>query len=238
MEYKKIIDFHSHVLPGIDDGSRNVETSIQMLSDCRANGVEVMVATPHFYADCDRVEDFLQKREASCAKLMDACTAEIPLLLLGAEVAFFEGMSRADKISELTIENSDIMLLEMPFRRWRESDIVEVEKLIRERNFQIVIAHLERYLKIQEDARQLESLLELPVMIQINAEALLDWKKRRAALKLFRNGQAQLLGSDCHGLHRRPPNLWEGRAVLEKKLGTAFLDRLDDAGNNLLGKLV
>ncbi|MGN0395823.1 MAG: CpsB/CapC family capsule biosynthesis tyrosine phosphatase, partial [Coprococcus sp.] len=44
----EIIDFHSHILPGIDDGSRNVETSIKMLDRCADNGVGLMVATPHF----------------------------------------------------------------------------------------------------------------------------------------------------------------------------------------------
>ena len=46
-----VIDFHSHILPGIDDGSRNVETSIGMLRMCKEHGVDTMIATPHFYAD-------------------------------------------------------------------------------------------------------------------------------------------------------------------------------------------
>ena len=45
-----VIDFHSHILPGIDDGSRNVETSIGMLRMCREQGVDIMIATPHFYS--------------------------------------------------------------------------------------------------------------------------------------------------------------------------------------------
>ena len=47
----EVIDFHSHVLPGIDDGSRNIETSIEMLRLSRNAGVDRMIATPHFYAD-------------------------------------------------------------------------------------------------------------------------------------------------------------------------------------------
>ena len=59
----EVIDFHSHVLPGIDDGSRNIETSIEMLRLSRNAGVDRMIATPHFYADEDRIEHFLEKRE-------------------------------------------------------------------------------------------------------------------------------------------------------------------------------
>ena len=51
-----VIDFHSHILPGIDDGSRNVETSIGMLWMCKEHGVDTMIATPHFYADSNTVE--------------------------------------------------------------------------------------------------------------------------------------------------------------------------------------
>lgn len=54
-----VIDFHSHILPGIDDGSRNVETSIGMLRMCKEHGVDTMIATPHFYADSNTVRGSL-----------------------------------------------------------------------------------------------------------------------------------------------------------------------------------
>lgn len=58
-----IIDFHSHILPGIDDGARNLETAMGMLSQVREQHVDIMVATPHFYASRDRIDTFLQRRE-------------------------------------------------------------------------------------------------------------------------------------------------------------------------------
>ena len=59
----KIIDFHTHILPGIDDGSRDIDTSCRMLEMAAEQGVELIVATPHFYASRDRIEHFLEKRE-------------------------------------------------------------------------------------------------------------------------------------------------------------------------------
>lgn len=67
----KVIDFHSHILPGIDDGSKNVETSIEMLRRSKAAGVDIMIATPHFYADCDRIERFTEKRLGAYQKIED-----------------------------------------------------------------------------------------------------------------------------------------------------------------------
>lgn len=72
----EVIDFHSHVLPGIDDGSRNIETSIEMLRLSRNAGVDRMIATPHFYADEDRIEHFLEKREHAYQSLIEAVTTE------------------------------------------------------------------------------------------------------------------------------------------------------------------
>ena len=98
----------------------------------------------------------------------------------------------------------------------------------------MIIAHLERYLKISGNKQGIRQLLELPVVIQINAGSLMDWKTRGPLLKMFKNGTAQLLGSDCHSLHRRPPNLAEGRAVLKKKLGDGILQQIDAFGEELL----
>ena len=63
------IDFHTHILPGIDDGSRNVEMSLRMLAAQREQQVDEIVATPHFYAQKDSVEEFLLRRQRSYEKL-------------------------------------------------------------------------------------------------------------------------------------------------------------------------
>ena len=57
-----MIDFHSHILPGIDDGSRSLETSLEMLRLSRKQGVDYIVATPHFYAMKDRTQEFFERR--------------------------------------------------------------------------------------------------------------------------------------------------------------------------------
>lgn len=231
----EVIDFHSHVLPGIDDGSQNIETSVRMLKESTIQGVDIMVATPHFYASKDRIADFLKRRNRAYDSLRGALGDHLtPKLRLGAEVAFFPGISEAAQIDKLTLQGTRILLLEMPFRTWRSSDLAEVEKLIRKRNFQIILAHLERYMGMKENKKKIEEIKQMPVYVQINAESLLQWKKKRMLVKQFDNGEAHLLGSDTHGINHRSPNLGLGRDVLRKKLGEDALRRIDSLGNRLI----
>lgn len=229
-----IIDFHSHILPNIDDGSRSPEISCQMLADADSQGVEVMVATPHFYADRMQMGLFLTKRDEAYERVMECPDRTDNITILkGAEAAFFSGMSRAEELDRLCIEGTRLLLLEMPFRPWTGKDLDEVERLIN-RKITPVIAHLERFYGFQRDKALIPELLDMPVYIQMNAECLLDWRLRRTPLKLFKTGQAHLLGSDAHSRSHRPPNLDKGRAVLEKKLGHGVLERMDRLGEELL----
>ena len=235
----QIIDFHSHLLPGIDDGSRNMETTIQILETCGVNGVDVMIATPHFYAQDCKVDAFLQKRQNAYEQLMDEkqhFPANCPTIKLGAEVAYFEGMGRAERISELTVEGTSLLLLEMPFTTWNDSVLDDVEMLINKHHLHLIIAHLERFLKIPGNKPYIQELLEMPVAVQINAESWLEGFRSRELLKLFKKNQAHILGSDCHGMHRRPPNLWDGREVISRKLGADRLAEIDRYGAMLLEK--
>lgn len=129
-----IIDFHSHILPGIDDGARNLDTSMAMLEQIREQKVDYMVATPHFYASKDRIDSFLAKRANAWEQLSEAIEERqfhnAPQFFLGSEVAFFEGISRADQIDSLTIGDTNLLLLEMPFVPWTMQNVREVEKLM------------------------------------------------------------------------------------------------------------
>ena len=233
-----IIDFHSHILPGIDDGARKLDTSLAMLEQIRTQNVDYMIATPHFYASGDRIDNFLDRREKAWQSLDAALQSEnhqdTPRILLGSEVAFFDGISKADLIDKLTVQDTDILLLEMPFAPWTSQNLREVEYLIEERKFRILIAHLERFIWIPGNKKKVQSLLELPVHIQINSEALQDWKHRRHLLKMFSNGTAHVLGSDCHGAHHRVPDLLTGREIIKKKCGEEVLQRIDRQGEAFL----
>ncbi|MDO4173548.1 MAG: capsular polysaccharide biosynthesis protein [Eubacteriales bacterium] len=228
-----IIDFHTHILPGIDDGSPNLAVSMDMLREMLRQQVGCVVATPHCNVYRTSVDDFLRRRERAQHALLEAAHSEHMdiRLIAGAEVSFFPGISMLHGIEQLCIQGTNLCLLEMPFRTWSRQDIQEVNSLIQQ-GIVPVIAHLERY---QQGKEALDMLLALPVYAQMNAEYLLKWSTRRQALRWIKADMVQLLGSDCHNTASRPPNLQAGRNVLREKLGQAFLHQMDLFGQKLLG---
>ena len=140
-----IIDFHSHFLPCIDDGSKSTEMSLEMLKKMKGQNVDTVVATPHFYADENRIDDFLSNRENAYNSIKNEINNIGINVKLGAEVTYFEGISKADEIKKLTIEDTSILLLELPFDKWNNSIIEEVDYLINKRKFTVLLAHLDRY---------------------------------------------------------------------------------------------
>lgn len=236
-----VIDFHSHVLPGIDDGSHNSEESLGMLQLSASQGIDVMAATSHFYATEDRISSFLNRRKYSEERLRNRMNNELteknslPKLIMGSEVAFFSGISRAERLEELTYEGTNLLLLEMPFTKWGKSDIEEVRYILEHRQLRVVLAHLERFLMIPGNKKNIYELMELPVYVQINAGSFERWSQRRQILKMIKKKGMIFLGSDCHGIHHRAPNLKNGREALEKMMGSVFINEMDKKAAELLG---
>lgn len=221
-----MIDFHAHLLPGIDDGSDSVETSLGMLDLWRKQNIRYICCTPHFYADHNTPERFLRRRGAAYETISRAMDPEqgYPSLLLGAEVHFFSGMSSAEELTQLCLQGTDLLLLEMPFTRWTDHMLGEVEDICR-RGLQPVAAHIERYMDLNSK-RTLQRFYNTGVMIQSNAEFFLEHRTARKAMRMLREGTIQFLGSDAHNLSSRKPNLGPALELIEKKLGREALLRL------------
>lgn len=231
-----LVDWHSHILPGIDDGSQSLEESLELLEQEAEQGVELVVATPHFYAQHDRPEKFLEKRKEAVHQLRDAMADRqgLPEIRLGAEVYFFHGMSHADILPELAIEGTPYLMVEMPQSPWTEDMYRELEKIVSNHDLTPLIAHVDRYITPLHTYGIPQKLRELPVLIQANASFFLNWKTRRMALNMVKNGEIDVLGSDCHNLSTRPPRLGEAIGVIEQKLGQEYLISLKKQGVSAL----
>lgn len=218
-------DFHMHVLPGMDDGSRDVDTSIAMLERSAAHGVNTVAATSHFYAEDNDIARFLARRQSSYDRLMEAVGGryDLPQLRLGAEVLYFSGMSTVDTLDMLCLAGTDLLLLEMPFVQWTDRVLREVDAIQRS-GLQVVAAHIERYMEIQP-RRTMEAFFNLGTFIQCNGSFFLNRRTARQALRMFRQGQIQFLGSDAHNMTSRPPDLGEAVQIIERKLGRTALER-------------
>ena len=224
----RTVDFHSHILPGIDDGCKSVKEALRMLRMEAKQGVEHVVATPHFYPQQDTPERFLRRRAASEAMLREAMAGEsdLPTLSIGAEVYYFRGMSESDAISELTIDNNKSILVEMPSVPWTEAMYQELEALYVKRGLLPVVAHVDRYIsrfRTHGIPRRLESL---PVLVQANAEFFLERSTSRMAMRMLKKGAIHLLGSDCHNLTDRKPDLGDALELIRRQLGAGALEHI------------
>ncbi len=223
-----LTDFHTHILPGIDDGSASVEESIELLKMQAQQGVRRVLATPHFYAQADTPRHFLRKRaqaEASLRAQMEELQ-DLPQVSIGAEVYYFRGISDCDILPELTIDRKPYILIEMPGAPWPEHAWNELENIFFKQGLTPVIAHVDRYISRWRQHGIPERLQQLPVLVQANASFFLRRSTRRMALRMLEQGQIHLLGSDCHNTTTRPPNLAAAVQVIRKELGDAPLEKI------------
>ena len=212
-------DYHSHILPQTDDGSASVEESIAMLRALAEQGVDTVYATPHFDPTRDTPEEFFARRAAAYEKLTAATEGmALPRVLLGAEVAYFSGIGQMEGIFDFLLQDSKILLLEMPVDRWSDFAVGELVKLGLKTRLRVALAHVERYRRLQKSG-VFQKLLDLGVLMQVNASYFINPKTRRAALKELKKGEIHLLGSDAHDMKNRPPRIGEALAVIREARG-------------------
>lgn len=224
---EKIADFHSHILPGMDDGSGSVEESLAMLRLEADQGIGHVVATPHFDPRKDNPEAFLKRRDRAEALLRSAMEGmpELPKLTLGAEVYYFPGMGHSARLEALTVSGTRTLLVEMPAAPWEEAMYRDLEALSRQ-GLLPVIAHIDRYIGPFRRYGIPKRLENLPVLVQANASFFLKPATAGLALGMLEKQQIHLLGSDCHDLTSRPPNLGAALQRIRKKLGEEALEAI------------
>lgn len=221
-----MIDIHSHILPNIDDGSKSVEESLKMLKELSNQGVDRVVATPHFYANHNSVDGFLECRDKSYNKLLQHLNNSLPKVILGAEVKYYEGISRLQSLEKLRISNSKLLLLEMSMQKWSEFTLRELFELSSRGDLTIVLAHIERYLRFQ-NKDTISRLVESGIYIQSNADFFIDIFSRRKALQMLNNNEIHFIGSDCHNLEERAPKISSAVEYIRKKSGDRFVSKMN-----------
>lgn len=233
----RVIDFHSHILPGVDDGSKSLDVSLAMLRMEAEQGIQHVIATPHFYARHDSLDRFLKRRGEAERKLREALekNPELPQVTVGAEVYYFRGIGNSEAILELTIDNKNSILIEMPQVEWTESMYRDLELIHTRFGLIPIIAHIDRYIKPFRAGRVLNRLAELPVLVQANAEFFLSKSTANMALRMLKKDQIQLLGSDCHNLTDRKPNLSAAVDLIQNRLECHIMERIDQYQQYVLG---
>lgn len=215
---QEFCDMHSHLLPGMDDGCKSVEESVRVLRSSYDQGVRQIFATPHYYP-VETVDTFLKRREAAMqalSKRLEQVELPVPQICLGAEVAYRPGIGYQEDLEKLCLGKSRYMLLEMPSSPWSDEVVRSVRNMCSTKGIIPIIAHIE-YCMPMQSRDVLMRILEQDVLVQMNAGCLLRFSSRGNGRRLLKNGVVQLLGTDCHNMTSRKPNMGLAMAYLEKK---------------------
>ena len=214
-----MLDIHTHILPNVDDGSKSLEESIELLRSEVNNGVTTVILTPHQNARI-KTKNELIKRFLEFKKEIDFID-----LYLGSEIYYYDDLI-ADLVNDrvLTINNSKYVLVEFSTRT--ETNIADIVYEIVLKGFKPIIAHIERYPYLT-----LENYLAIKNnggLIQINASSYEDKYFKKKTKILLKNKLVDFVASDCHNTKTRNVVFSNIKKVVEKK----YKDQYDHIFND------
>lgn len=228
-----MIDFHTHVLPEIDDGSRSSEESHAILKQQKAAGTKAIVASSHFYPDKD-LETFVQQRSEALSKIQEYGQELGIEIRTAAEVLLSVDTWKLEGLEQLAIEGTHYILLEMPYSHWSEWVYTSVAKIKESTGLIPIIAHVERYDTVMENPNCLQPFLDMGCIIQVNTVSLHKQSTRRKlTCKLVKHGFAHVLGSDVHRA-KVFNSVAGGYETLEQQVGKEEVSRMQAIGAGIL----
>lgn len=229
MYINNLIETHCHILPAIDDGSRSIEESLEMIKRLQNQGAKRIILTPHYYSDTISLDNFLERRDNAYSKLIEALPEDAPELIPAAEVFISQYLFNNSNIDKLCIGNSKYVLIEHPFSSsFNEDDYDRMMNLYCDYGVRPILAHIERYRALMENPDKLEDFIEMGCLTQVNIGSFANAPRgiRKRLIKYINNGLIHFIGSDCHNLDTRPPEYEDGVKVILKKCGQETIDTL------------
>ncbi len=229
-----MIDFHSHILPGIDDGSQDLETSLLILEEEKKQGIDKIILTPHFYPGRTNLNEFHEKKKRAYEQLMTTSESKsFPTLVFGSEVALTYDVPKLENLESLCIEGTNLILIELPYQTYNEwvlNSLFEISA----RGLTPVIAHFERFISFDFFKALYEKILDMNYNIQINATFAFSRQETKFLKNLLKKGVVPVLGSDVHNTDSRFVHLLEAREKIKKKFGDKILTEIDQKPYSLL----
>lgn len=229
-----MIDTHSHVLFGVDDGAQTIEESIEMMKVAQADGVSKVITTSHsvpgikFENDANHLRVLYDQVVSEMQK--QGITVE---LVLGSEIMLTPlALEWLKDHKAQTINNTSWVLVEIPWNNNLLFDIDEDKALamVKEMGYRILIAHPERYPQVQNDYAKLAQWKSLGYAFQINRTSLLDVSREiihKLAWRMMEDGYCDVIGTDAHKFTgMRVNKLRDIYDILENRYGTAEASRL------------
>jgi len=237
MYIENLVETHCHMLPAVDDGAQDVETSLKMIQKLQLQGAKAIIVTPHYYSDSIALDDFLARRNAAVDRLKAALPDGSPEIIPAAEVYISKYLFNNEDLSELCIGNSKYILIEHPFSStFSPASYDRLVNLYCDYGVKPILAHIERYGALMENKGLLDEYIDMGCLTQVNISSFADSPRsvRKKLFKYLETGRIHLIGSDSHNLTSRPPEYAEGIKAIIDKCGKEAVNELIKNANNLI----
>ncbi len=223
------IDIHCHIMPGVDDGSPDMGTSLEMLRIAEKNGITHMILTPHhkpMHHNVSPEHNVFYRKELQAA----AKEAGIKVKLFSGNEVYYsdETMNELERGKICSMAGSDYVLVEFhpvcPYK-----DIANALGRVQAAGFTPIVAHVERYSDIVDKPSRLKDLRNMGCLIQVNASSIMGKYGFGIGLftkKLLKEGDVHFIASDAHDTKRRAPELMDCRKFVERKYGDDYAREL------------
>ncbi len=232
-----MIDFHSHILPNVDDGSKSIEETKALLKEAKNIGIKKIVATSHYASQCFEIPEY--KRKEIIKELNQE--ENIPEIILGSEIFLtYNIINLLNEYKASTINNTNYILFELPLKE-SFPNLKFVINQLKENNYRLILAHPERYSVVQKNLNLLHELKDMGVIFQSNFGSILGiygLKAKSTFKKMIKNNLIDLLGSDVHREKSIYPKIPQAIEKISKLVSHQQLENLieNNAEKILLGE--
>lgn len=219
-----MIDTHIHLVPGVDDGAKDIDVAIQMLHLANNEGVSEMILTPHFNSPIYNNQNV----EKQYSLIKDHISEEkIDVKVhLGNEIYLSEENIESIKLGQAhTMGNSKYLLIELPFYHFypfHEAMIYDLQL----NGYNIILAHVERYQIFEKKPEKFYELLTKGIYAQMTSEYITDNRTRKKALRWIEEGLIQIVASDGHDVDDRPPVMKSAYDIVSRAFGKDCAQKL------------
>ena len=225
----QFVDIHCHILPGVDDGSQTPEETKAMLQKAWDEGIQIMVATPHYHKQRGKNDIELIKKQLLLTRKLAKEVNPKMQICLGMEIYYGEDVPELLKEGRVvSIRKSRYILVEFsPGDEFQY--ILNAVRKLKMSGHTVIIAHIERYNCLRKDISNVEYLREMGAYLQVNTGSITG-SYGRSVKKFLREvlkaHLVQLVGTDAHGSERRTPKMQEAYKEVVKRCGEEYADQI------------
>lgn len=229
-----MIDFHSHILPGVDDGSRSYDETVRLLFEAKDVGFTKIISTSHYAIDCYETPEYKRK------EIIDQLNLEnrFPEIILGSEIFLtYNILDLVKEYNASTINGTNYILFELPLRN-HFMNLKDLIIKLKENNYRLILAHPERYGMVQKNFNLLYELKEMGVLLQSNYGSILGIYGSNAKTvlkKMLKEDLVDFLGTDVHRENTIYPKVPKAIQKISKYISE---ERVEELINNNAEKIL